>query len=154
MNATPAQQILIYDDGCPMCTFQMRLVTWLDWFNTVTLLPLSHPTAMSAAPGLTREALHEAIHCITPSGRVHRGARALRHIGLRMPLAVPLSLLLWFPGVIAIAERVYGLISRNRYVLSRWFGCQEACAVLPARQRETDVAALSTAVAEPNESGG
>jgi predicted DCC family thiol-disulfide oxidoreductase YuxK len=72
---------------------------------------------------------------VARDGRVHRGARCIRFIGLRMPLAVPLALLLWLPGVIWVAERVYMSISRNRYVLSRLFGCKEACALLPARKR-------------------
>ncbi len=130
-----AANIVLYDDQCPMCTFQMRVLTWLDWFNTASLLPMSHPRALEAAPGLTREALHAAIHCVTPERRVYRGARCLRFVGMRMPLMVPLALVLWIPGVIWIAERIYAWVSTNRYVLSRVFGCKEACAILPERKR-------------------
>jgi predicted DCC family thiol-disulfide oxidoreductase YuxK len=124
---------LLYDDHCPMCTFQMRVLTWLDWFHRVRLLPISDPSAAQLAPALTRTQLLEAIHCVTPSGKIFSGARALRHVGLRMPLVVPLSLMLWLPGVIWFAEKIYRIVSRNRYVLSRLFGCRGACAALPAR---------------------
>jgi predicted DCC family thiol-disulfide oxidoreductase YuxK len=124
---------ILYDDHCPMCTFQMRVLTWLDWFHRVRLLPISNPRASQVAPALTHAQLLEAIHCVTPSGTIFSGARALRHVGLRMPLVVPLSLVLWLPGVIWFAERIYAAVSRNRYVLSRLFGCRGACAVLPAR---------------------
>ena len=67
--------LVLYDDGCPLCTFQMKLLTWLDWFNRLQLLPISRPEAAALAPGLTAAALREAIHCVTPEGRVHRGAR-------------------------------------------------------------------------------
>lgn len=127
--------IVLYDDQCPLCTFQMRLLAWLDWCHTVSLLPMSHPRALEAAPGLTREALRAAIHAITPAGRVYRGARCLRFVGLRMPLLVPLALVLWIPGVIRVAERVYAWVSTNRYVLSRLFKCREACALLPEPKR-------------------
>ena len=130
------QHLVLYDDACSLCTFQMRVVTWLDWFNAVSLLPISDPRAAEVAPGLTREALQEAIHCVTREGRIHRGARCLRFIGMRMPLAVPLALVLWIPGVIQIAEVVYRWVSRNRLVLSRVFGCKGACAILPQRERE------------------
>jgi hypothetical protein len=30
-------------------------------------------------------------------------------------------------------------VSRNRLVLSRLFGCKEACAILPARRRGADL---------------
>ena len=144
--STPAQavesgpaNIVLYDDGCPLCTFQMRVVTWLDWFNSVRLLPISHPRAREVAGDLTREQLLEAIHCVDRNGQIHRGARCIRFIGLRMPLAVPVALFLWIPGVIWVAERVYSWISRNRYLLSRMFGCKEACALLPARKRANEV---------------
>src|SRR6185503_16151801 len=127
--------LVLYDDECSLCTFQMRVVTWLDWFNAVRLLPISDPRAAEVAPGLTREALQEAIHCVTREGRIHRGARCLRFIGMRMPLAVPLALVLWIPGVIQIAEVIYQWVSRNRLLLSRVFGCKGACAILPERQR-------------------
>jgi predicted DCC family thiol-disulfide oxidoreductase YuxK len=134
-TATP---IVLYDDECPLCAFQMRLLTWLDWFNTVSLLPISHPRAVEVAPRLTREELLEAIHCVTPDGRIYRGARCIRFVGMRLPLMIPLALFLWIPGVIWIAERVYQWISRNRHLLSRLFGCKDACAILPARQRKND----------------
>lgn len=124
---------VLFDDECPLCSFQMRVITWLDWFNTVGLLPISDPRATRLAPGLTREALLEAVHCVRPDGRIYRGARCIRFIGLRMPLAVPLSLILYLPGVIWVAERTYSWISRHRHLLSRLFRCREACALLPAR---------------------
>ena len=129
---------VLYDDGCPLCTFQMRLLTWLDWFDTVTLLPVSSPRVSAVAPTLSRERLLEAIHCVTPGGRVYRGARCIRHLGLRMPLLFPLALFLWIPGVIWIAELIYMWVSRHRQGLSRLFGCKEACALLPAKHRPLD----------------
>lgn len=113
----------------------MKLLTWLDWFGVLELVPVSDPRAQALAPQLTREELLEAIHCIAIDGRIYRGARALRHVGWRMPLLFPLSLLLWMPGVIWIAEKAYMWISRNRRLLSRLFGCKQACAILPARKR-------------------
>jgi predicted DCC family thiol-disulfide oxidoreductase YuxK len=138
MNATRSTHFVLYDDACPLCTFQMRVVTWLDWFNTVSLLPISNPRAAEMAPGITRDALLEAIHCVAKDGRIYRGARCLRFIGLRMPLGAPLALVLWIPGMIWIAERIYQWVSRNRLWLSRLFGCKEACAIMPMRRRANE----------------
>ena len=129
---------VLYDDECWMCTFQMRLLTWLDWCDVARLVPASDSACLSLAPGLTRERLMEAIHCVTLDGRVLRGARALRFIGLRMPLLAPIALVLWVPGVIWVAEKVYDCVSRNRHLLSRVFGCKGACNLLPEREREGD----------------
>jgi len=134
----PGTNIILYDDQCPMCTFQMRALSWLDWFNVVSLVPMSNPRAKEIAPHLTAEDLSAAIHCVMPDGKVHRGARCFRYIGLRMPLLVPMALVLWIPGVIWIAERIYSWVSRNRHLLSRLFGCKEACAIMPTRRRANE----------------
>ncbi len=130
--------LLLYDDACPMCTFQSRLITWLDWFDTVRLTPLSSATPPAAVRSVELERLREAVHCIDADGRVWRGARALRRVGLRMPLMAPFAALLYVPGITQIAERTYMLVSRNRHVLSKLFGCKQACSVLPGRRREQD----------------
>jgi predicted DCC family thiol-disulfide oxidoreductase YuxK len=139
MNPEPSlANIVLYDDQCSLCTFQMRVVTWLDWFNAVTLMPISNPRVGEIAPSITREALLEAIHCVAKDGRIHRGARCIRFIGMRMPLGIPVALILWFPGVIWVAEKIYQWVSRNRHLLSRLFGCKEACSILPARERANE----------------
>ena len=135
---SPATHVVLYDDQCPLCVFQMRIVTWLDWGDTLSLLPISHPRAAALAPALTRADLLEAIHCVARDGRIHRGARALRFIGLRMPLALPVALVLWIPGVIWVAEKIYAWVSRHRLWLSRLFGCKEACAIMPMRERANE----------------
>jgi predicted DCC family thiol-disulfide oxidoreductase YuxK len=134
----PATNIVLYDSDCSLCTFQSRLITWMDWCNTVSLLPIADPRAHEIAPRLTRTDLHEAIHCVAKNGKIYRGARCLRFIGLRMPLAAPFALVMWIPGVIYVAEIFYRWLSRNRYLLSRVFGCKEACAILPARRRANE----------------
>jgi predicted DCC family thiol-disulfide oxidoreductase YuxK len=131
--------LVLYDDQCPLCTFQMRLLSWMDWLNRLALVPLSSEKARNAAPQLSADDLRSAIHCITPEGRIHRGARAIRFASLRLPILIPLALFLWIPGVIQVAEIVYKLVSENRYLLSRWFGCSDACAILPKRQRDQDL---------------
>lgn len=130
------QHLVLYDSDCPLCTFQMKLITWMDWLNRVRFLPVNDPRSQAMKHGLSREDLMEAIHCITPEGRVYRGARALRFLGMRLPLFVPAALFLWIPGVIWLAERVYMWVSRNRLILSRIFGCKGACAIMPERRRE------------------
>ena len=137
MNAS-ATHIVLYDGDCSLCTFQMRVITWVDWFNTVSLLPIADPRAQEIAPRLTRTDLQEAIHCVAKDGKIYRGARCLRFIGMRMPLAVPFALVMWIPGVIYVAEIFYRWLSRNRLLLSRVFGCKEACAILPARRRANE----------------
>ncbi len=130
--------VVIYDGDCPLCTFQMKLLTWMDWLNVTTLVPLSHPKVQGMAPQLKREDLMAAIHCIDQQGNIHRGARCIRFVSLRMPLLIPLALILWIPGVIWIAEKVYQWVSENRLILSKVFGCKDACGIMPQRQRKQE----------------
>lgn len=130
------KHILLFDSDCPLCTFQSRLLEWLDWRSVVEMVPLSDPRTAVIAPGITRENLLEAIHCVTPAGDIHRGARAIRFLGLRIPLLLPVGLFLWIPGVIQIAEVVYAFVSRHRLVLSRLFGCKGACTILPEKRQK------------------
>ena len=140
MSDAPQHTTLLYDDACPLCTFQSRVITWLDWFNTVAMLPLSHDNAAAMAGDITRQDLREAIHCFTPEpdARVHRGARALRHIGMRMPLTIPIALILWIPGVIYLAEMFYKFGADRRQTLSKLLGCEGACEIMPARDRDLE----------------
>ena len=110
----------------------------LFWEAVKALVPLSDPRAKEIAPQITREDLLEAIHCVTPEGAVYRGARAIRFVGMRLPLLVPVALFLWIPGVIWVAEIAYKWVSRNRLLLSKVFGCKDACAIMPKRKREQD----------------
>ncbi len=126
---------VLYDQDCPLCIFQMKMLTWLDWNKQLTLLPLNHPEVKNKAPELTREELLEAIHCITQEKRVFKGARCLRHIGMKLPLMFPMGIFLYTPGVIWIAERIYMLISKNRHLLSKLFGCKDACSILPSNKK-------------------
>ena len=132
------QHTVLFDDECSLCTFQMKVLSWLDWRNVLALVPLSDPRAREIGPQLRREDLQEAIHCVTPEGRIYRGARAIRFLGMRLPLLIPVAVFLWMPGVIFLAEIVYRWVSRHRLLFSRVFGCKDACAILPARKREQD----------------
>jgi predicted DCC family thiol-disulfide oxidoreductase YuxK len=128
MNESPSRRhhVVLFDDECPLCTFQMRTLTWLDWGGRLRFVPVSSPEAQQIAPQISRGDLLEAIHCVALDGTIHRGARCIRFVGMRLPLLFPVALFLW--------------ISRNRHLLSRLFGCREACAIMPARRREGEAA--------------
>ena len=70
---------------------------------------------------------------------------------MRMPLLVPMALMLWVPGVSWVAERIYMAISRNRHILGKIFGCKDACAIMPQREREGEK--LAELAEKPPENG-
>ena len=82
--------------------------------------------------------LNQAIHCITPQKNIFVGAKAIRFVGMRIPLLIPLSLFLWLPGMMFIGEKIYQSVSKNRYFLSRFLGCKEACSVDVSKNKKSD----------------
>jgi predicted DCC family thiol-disulfide oxidoreductase YuxK len=115
------RDVVLYDGDCGFCSRWMVWVKRLDWLGRFDLLSLHSPLAGLAAPGISSADLMEAMHCITPGGVVYRGAHAVRHIALRLPLGIPLGLLLWIPGIMPLAEKGYAMVSRRRH------GSVEAC---------------------------
>ena len=130
-SAVRTHALVLYDDKCPMCTFQMRVLTRLDWFKRLEFVSISDPQVAALVPALKREDLMAAMHVLTPAGKIHRGARAVRYMAARILLLWPLCLLLWIPGMIYLGEFVYRRVANNRYLLSKLFGCKTACAVVP-----------------------
>lgn len=116
---------IFYDDACAFCTWQMRRLHRLDWRGRFRFVPRSAAEAREA--GLSPAALETAIHCVTADGRVLRGAECLRFVGCRLPLLAPLAALLWLPGALPLAERVYAGISRRRYRWGRGAGATAVC---------------------------
>lgn len=107
----------------------------LDWLKKVDLIAIKDERTQAIAPDITRQDLMEAIHCITPEGKIHRGARAIRFLGFRIPVLLPIGLFLWLPGVIYVAEVFYKFVSDRRQFFSRIFGCKEACALFPDQDK-------------------
>jgi predicted DCC family thiol-disulfide oxidoreductase YuxK len=118
---------IIFDDDCGLCTAAVRWLVRLDWLGALQLVPASQVRDGSVDLPVAPQALEAAIHCVTVDGRVLVGIGALRFIGLRLPLVVPLALLLWVPGIAWLARRGYSRVSRHRQTLSRWLGCRTAC---------------------------
>jgi predicted DCC family thiol-disulfide oxidoreductase YuxK len=117
-----------YDDECALCRCQVRVLARLDWLKRLVWVPVSVLDPARVPASVSHADLLRAIHCVGPGERVYSGARCFRHLGMRIPLLVPISLLLWIPGVIWVADRIYERVSRNRHRLSRLVGCENACA--------------------------
>lgn len=106
---------LVYDGTCAFCRAQMRLLQKLDWFGTIRFVPVALARSLKLPAEYTEERLLQAIHCVTTKGKIYSGARAFRHACLGIPLLAPIAVLLWIPGAIHPAERLYGWIARNRH---------------------------------------
>ena len=99
----------------------VRKLQTLDWLNRFEFISQTDPRVSQIAPDLTREELGKAVYCVGNCGKITRAAKCFRFIGLRMPLLFPIALILWIPGMLWSAEKIYEWIARNREFLSHVF---------------------------------
>ena len=121
--------VLYYDGECGFCTVSVRVLAFADFFRVVTWTAYQELPAPPA--GLAWEDLDAAAYLEVRKGssesggrpeeerRLHRGFYAFRMLTLRLPLLIPLALLLWLPGVNRLGEWAYEWVAANRYRISR-----------------------------------
>ena len=119
-----AKDQLIFDDGCGLCLWSVWLLRNLDWFKTITPVPLSKATDLLTLHSIPLEAMMKAMHLVTQDERVFVGAEAVREFGIKIPLLFPLALVMRLGFVLRFAKWVYKKISGNRYVISRLLKCE------------------------------
>jgi predicted DCC family thiol-disulfide oxidoreductase YuxK len=118
--AGAAKWTLLYDGDCEFCRRQVRLLERWDAERSIEAVPLQE--AELGRYGISRPAAEEAMHLIAPSGRMWRGAEAVREILRLLPRARALAPLFRLPGVTPLAERVYRWVAKRRHR----FGCSSA----------------------------
>lgn len=112
--------VLVYDGDCEFCQKQVQLVERLDQQQRIEAIPFQ--SADLEAYGVDRRAAEEAMHLVTPSGKVRRGAEAARDVLRLLPRLRPLAWVFWVPGALPVAEAVYRWVARRRHR----FGCTSA----------------------------
>lgn len=108
---------LVYDGDCGFCQRQVDLIRRWDRGDLIEAVPFQ--TADLERLGLSRGAVEEAMHLVSPIGRTWRGAAAARELLALLPGGRPLTWLFSLPGAMHVAERIYRWIARRRHR----FGC-------------------------------
>ena len=109
--------VLLFDGGCGFCrTWVNRLARW-DRRGRIRLVPSQARATVEGLPPIDDEALNRAMHLVTPDGRIHRGARSLPALLRYLPGGALIRPLLFIPGVLPIADRIYDRIAANRHRL-------------------------------------
>ena len=116
--------VFYYDGECGFCTASVRFLARLDFFCKLTWMPFQDLPGPPA--GLSWEDLDRAAYLETRNSyywgverRLYRGFYAFRMLSLRLPPLMPLTPLLWLPGVNRLGEVAYSWVARNRYRISR-----------------------------------
>lgn len=103
---------MIFDGSCGFCRKWVQRVQRWDRGQRLAYLPYQDAAAPDVA-GRSRDALAQAAHLVRPDGEVFAGAAAARELLRYLPGGGAARAVLWLPGVMGVAERVYAWIARN-----------------------------------------
>ena len=109
---------IVYDGRCGLCQRSMRSLAARDARKVFRFVDLHSVDVTTMHPSLTREACLDALHVVTPRGRVLQGFFAFRHVWARSPWTAWLVPALYVPGVPLIGRTVYRWVARRRYRLA------------------------------------
>lgn len=115
MRLMPYSYVL-YDGLCLSCGRARNIIVSLDWFGVIKTVNVYDEKSLSQIPAeiSNLNSLLSEIHLIDRNGTVYRGFKAVRKIGLKLPLTAPFALLLYLPGINILGEKIYEFIAKNR----------------------------------------
>lgn len=120
----PGADVVIFDGDCRICTAQIRRLSRFDGGGRLAYLSLHDPEVAERYPDLTHEALMADMYVIDRQGNRHRGAAAIRHLSSRLPALWWLAPALYFPGSLAVWQRLYRMFAKRRYRFGRMESCE------------------------------
>ncbi len=107
--------IVLYDGVCGLCRRSTFTLGMLDFLGRLTPVDFRDKAIRSKyAPEITEENLDRAMHIKLPDGRTFKGFDAFRVLCRHLPLTMPLTPLLYLPGVAPIGRVIYGKIAEGR----------------------------------------
>lgn len=114
-NLGGGQDLLVYDGDCRFCHASAGRLLRLAG-PKLRLVSLHEPGLLEAL-AISQEAAMQAMHLITPEGRVFRGleaaVQALRH----RPIVGVLAKAYYLPGLRQLGDLGYRLVARYRYAI-------------------------------------
>lgn len=114
-----AKTRVLYDGSCAFCCKSVELLRKLDWLGKLEFVDVRDETQpILKDPLVVGAPLLEQMHVLPASGRrLYGGYRAIRCLAWRLPLAWPVVLFLYLPGMTWLGQKVYLWIARHRFEL-------------------------------------
>jgi predicted DCC family thiol-disulfide oxidoreductase YuxK len=109
--------VVLYDGHCKFCTAQSKNLAALARQGAVRLVDFQQPGVLAQFPGVSYEACMQAMHLITPGGRVYRGFEAAVQAVATRPVVGWLAHGYYLPGIRQVCDWVYTLVAAHRYRL-------------------------------------
>ena len=115
-SGAAGRTVVLFDGVCDLCDTGMAWLRRRDRAGRLEILPYQTPEVAARYAGLDPARLAEAVHVITPDGRVHVGADAAAPIFAALPGWGALARILALPGVRLAARPVYAWIAARRHI--------------------------------------
>ncbi|MFM9068208.1 MAG: thiol-disulfide oxidoreductase DCC family protein [Planctomycetota bacterium] len=131
----PTASVVIFDGQCRFCTASVRSLTRFDWLGKLAYRSLHDPQVAVDYPDLSYDQMMREMHLVDQQGRRYGGAAAMRFACLRLPLLVPLGLIMHIPGTMPLWRFLYRTIAERRYRFGRIESCDGGTCSLHHRPR-------------------
>ncbi len=92
-----------YDNGCPLCQREIRLMRRLDWNNRIDFIDATNPN--TSCP-LDRTEMLARFHA-AENGKMLSGAAAFAAMWRAIPVLWPLGMIAKLPGALAVLDWAY-----------------------------------------------
>jgi glyoxylase-like metal-dependent hydrolase (beta-lactamase superfamily II)/predicted DCC family thiol-disulfide oxidoreductase YuxK len=134
----PSLYRVIYDEQCEICQTGVAWLKLLDRQGCIICYPIDADLLCRIHPDLSVDACLKELHVVTPDGAIVAGADAVALLARLFPQTWLIGMTASLPVLRVISRRLYSLVARNRYALSKCRG--GACRVA----RPADVRKHST----------
>lgn len=109
------QTIVLYDGACKMCVGFSGWLAKLDDSKQFKLLPFQDNAVRQLFPNISEMEYQQAIHVITPTKKILRGADAVLQIWIELNrISSPIAYVFRVVPFIWIARLIYRLVARFR----------------------------------------
>lgn len=119
--------IVLYDGQCRFCIAQTRNLVALARKDALELVDFQQPGVLDRYPGITHDACMQAMHLITPEGRIYKGFEAAVHAVATRPVLGKIAYLYYLPGLKQLCDLGYRIIANYRYRLLGRKVAEEGC---------------------------
>jgi predicted DCC family thiol-disulfide oxidoreductase YuxK len=135
----PGRYVVLYDGHCRFCTEQSRNLVALARPGAVEAVSFQEPEQLARFPGLTHAACMQAMHLVTPDGRVFRGFEAAVQAVATRAIVGRLAYVYYLPGIRQLCDWLYRAIAARRYrILGKTGACEDGtCALHASPQRSS-----------------
>ena len=114
----PERAVVLYDGHCRFCKAQMKNLLRLARPGAIEPVDFQDEGVLERFEGLSYDACMEAMHLVTPDGRVFRGMEAAVRAVVTRPVLGAIAWLYYVPGVRHLMDAIYRWIAARRYAIA------------------------------------